>query len=43
MSWNAARRAVQLGHKNVVWYPDGVEGWQQAHQPLAAAPAPATP
>ncbi len=43
MSWNAARRALQLGEKNIVWYPDGVEGWQQAGQPLAAAPAPATP
>ncbi len=35
MSWNAAKRAVQLGYHNVIWYPDGVEGWQNAGQPLS--------
>jgi PQQ-dependent catabolism-associated CXXCW motif protein len=30
MSWNAARRAVQYGYRNVIWYPDGVDGWQAA-------------
>ncbi len=28
MSWNAAKRAVQLGYHHVIWYPDGIEGWQ---------------
>ena len=23
MSWNAAKRALALGYKNVAWYPDG--------------------
>ncbi|WP_395665231.1 rhodanese-like domain-containing protein [Methylocella sp.] len=36
--WNAARRLVMLGYKNVYWLPDGVEGWQEDHA-LAAAPA----
>lgn len=27
MSWNAARRAVEYGYKDVTWYPDGTDGW----------------
>lgn len=27
MSWNAARRAVELGYTRVFWYPEGVDGW----------------
>jgi PQQ-dependent catabolism-associated CXXCW motif protein len=30
MSWNAARRALTYGYRNVVWYPDGADGWQAA-------------
>lgn len=41
-SWNAAKRAISFGYLNVVWYPDGVEGWQDADRPLAAA-QPETP
>ena len=26
MSWNAAKRALALGYKNVAWYPDGTDG-----------------
>lgn len=37
-SWNAAKRAIGYGYKNVYWYPDGVEGWQEAGKPLAFAP-----
>ncbi|MGH6897467.1 MAG: quinoprotein dehydrogenase-associated putative ABC transporter substrate-binding protein [Geminicoccaceae bacterium] len=41
MSWNAAKRAVQSGYGNVVWYPDGTDGWAAAGLPLeAAAPVP---
>ena len=29
MSWNAAKRAVALGYRGVIWFPDGVEGWQE--------------
>ena len=27
MSWNAARRALTMGYKNVYWFADGIEGW----------------
>ncbi len=37
MSWNAARRAVAIGYINVVWYPDGTDGWAEAGLPLADA------
>jgi PQQ-dependent catabolism-associated CXXCW motif protein len=44
MSWNAAKRAVSIGYKNVAWYPDGTDGWQAAKLPLReATPAPAEP
>lgn len=36
-SWNAAKRAINFGYRNVYWYPDGIEGWQDAGQPLATA------
>lgn len=36
MSWNAAKRAVQLGYTNVVWYPDGTDGWREFERPVAA-------
>jgi PQQ-dependent catabolism-associated CXXCW motif protein len=39
MSWNAARRAIAIGYTNVIWYPDGTDGWASAGLPLA----PATP
>jgi PQQ-dependent catabolism-associated CXXCW motif protein len=43
-SWNAARRAIQYGYTAVHWYPEGVEGWQDAGQPtsvvLAQSPTP---
>jgi PQQ-dependent catabolism-associated CXXCW motif protein len=34
MSWNAARRALELGYKNVDWYPEGSDGWAAAGLPL---------
>jgi PQQ-dependent catabolism-associated CXXCW motif protein len=30
MSYNAALRAVKLGHAQVFWYRGGIEAWQQA-------------
>ncbi len=36
-SWNAAKRAIGYGYRNVTWYPDGAEGWQDAGHPLAVA------
>jgi PQQ-dependent catabolism-associated CXXCW motif protein len=42
MSWNAAKRALALGYKNVAWYPDGTDGWEAAGLPLQEAkPEPA--
>jgi PQQ-dependent catabolism-associated CXXCW motif protein len=42
MSWNAAKRALSVGYKNVAWYPDGTDGWQAATLPVQKAePAPA--
>jgi PQQ-dependent catabolism-associated CXXCW motif protein len=34
MSWNAAKRIHSMGYANVVWYPDGTEGWTEAGLPL---------
>jgi PQQ-dependent catabolism-associated CXXCW motif protein len=34
-SWNAARRAVSLGYRNVKWFRDGVETWSDAGLPMA--------
>lgn len=35
MSWNAARRALEFGYINVLWYPEGTDGWSAAGHPLA--------
>jgi quinoprotein dehydrogenase-associated probable ABC transporter substrate-binding protein/PQQ-dependent catabolism-associated CXXCW motif protein len=38
MGYNAAKRAVrELGYSNVYWYPQGVQGWQNAGLELVAA------
>jgi PQQ-dependent catabolism-associated CXXCW motif protein len=34
MSWNAAKRALQSGYVDVIWYPDGTEGWAEAGYPF---------
>lgn len=34
MSWNAAKRAVEVGYRNVLWFRDGVDGWQELGYPL---------
>jgi PQQ-dependent catabolism-associated CXXCW motif protein len=34
MSWNAAKRILEMGYTNVVWYPDGTDGWAEADLPL---------
>lgn len=34
MSWNAAKRILAMGYANVVWYPDGTDGWVEANLPL---------
>ncbi len=37
MSWNAAKRALTLGYRDVRWYPDGTDGWGEAGLPLERA------
>src|SRR3984957_1652934 len=37
LSWNAAKRAVSYGYRNVFWFPDGMEGWRAAGFPTATA------
>ncbi len=27
MSWNAVKRASELGYTNIYWYPEGTDGW----------------
>jgi PQQ-dependent catabolism-associated CXXCW motif protein len=34
MSWNAAKRAMHAGYTNVIWFPEGTEGWSEEHYPL---------
>ena len=44
MSWNAAKRAVsELHYTEVYWYPEGVQGWEQAGGALVDAGVPAMP
>lgn len=38
-SWNAAKRAILYGYTRVHWYPDGVEGWQDADLPTTVVEA----
>ncbi|MES9992783.1 MAG: rhodanese-like domain-containing protein [Candidatus Thiodiazotropha sp.] len=30
MSWNAVKRADSLGYRNLYWYAEGSDGWQEA-------------
>jgi PQQ-dependent catabolism-associated CXXCW motif protein len=34
MSWNAAKRALSLGYRKVLWYPQGTDGWARQGLPL---------
>ena len=33
MSWNAAKRAIELGYRKVHWFPEGTDGWRAANLP----------
>lgn len=35
MSWNAAKRVLSYGYRNVAWYPEGTDGWRRAELPIA--------
>lgn len=37
LSWNAAKRAISLGYREVNWFPDGTDGWQTAGRDLSIA------
>lgn len=34
MSWNAAKRAIEWGHTDVHWFPEGTDGWSLWDYPL---------
>lgn len=36
MSWNVAKRALEMGYETVYWYPDGTDGWDMEDHPLEA-------
>ena len=42
MSWNASKRAIGYGYRNVIWYSAGSDGWAAAGLDLAET-APQTP
>ncbi|EYD75652.1 hypothetical protein Rumeso_02739 [Rubellimicrobium mesophilum DSM 19309] len=37
MSWNAAKRALAMGYRNVLWFPGGADGWAGAGFPTERA------
>lgn len=37
LSWNAAKRALSLGHTRVYWFPAGIDGWLEAGLPSEEA------
>jgi PQQ-dependent catabolism-associated CXXCW motif protein len=43
LSWNGARRAIQLGYTNVYWFPEGIEGWRKAQLPTVTVEPQAVP
>jgi PQQ-dependent catabolism-associated CXXCW motif protein len=42
LSWNAAKRAIRYGYRNVFWYPAGIEGWRAAGLETAVSDEPGT-
>jgi sulfur-oxidizing protein SoxY len=43
LSWNAAKRAIRYGYRNVYWFPDGIEGWRAAGFATATVPTQTPP
>ncbi|MBM9484973.1 PQQ-dependent catabolism-associated CXXCW motif protein [Pseudomonas sp. ICBG1301] len=37
LSWNAVKRAADLGYTSVYWYRDGLDAWEAANLPVATA------
>lgn len=41
MSWNAAKRAIEMGYSEVYWFPEGTDAWEERGYPVATvSPAP---
>jgi PQQ-dependent catabolism-associated CXXCW motif protein len=40
LSWNAAKRAISYGYRNVYWFPEGIEGWRAAGLPTVTVDKP---
>ncbi|MEM1045366.1 MAG: rhodanese-like domain-containing protein [Pseudomonadota bacterium] len=36
-AWNAARRAIRWGYRNVHWFPSGTDGWRESGRALVPA------
>lgn len=44
LSWNALKRAHDMGYRNLYWYPDGTDGWADYELPLVeSTPIPIYP
>jgi PQQ-dependent catabolism-associated CXXCW motif protein len=39
LSWNAARRTIIYGYRDVRWFPEGIEGWRAAGFPTITGEA----
>ncbi len=39
MSWNAAKRALELGFRNILWFPGGTDEWEVMGYPLERSAA----
>lgn len=37
MSWNAVKRAAELGYSRLYWYAEGTDGWRELDRPLVPA------
>lgn len=43
MSWNAVKRAAELGYTQAYWFADGTDGWNEVDRPLVEATPPPVP
>ena len=44
MSWNAAKRALELGYTEVYWFSEGTDAWEESGYPITVIePVPALP
>jgi len=37
LSWNAAKRVISYGYRQVYWFPEGIEGWRASGNPTVVA------